>query len=156
MADELDAAGDDFERGTIRGLRASATELGELHVEREVMRRTWASFFLEWDVVVAPITLGPAFEHTRAPWRERTIPINGKPIPYGRQVVPAAIATLPGLPATAFPVARTTVDGAELPIGVQAIGPYLEDRTPIRFAAMMEGELGGFVAPARYRQPVDG
>ena len=63
LADELDAAGDDFERGTIRGLRASATAVSELHVEREVVRRAWASFFLDWDVVVAPITLGPAFEH---------------------------------------------------------------------------------------------
>ncbi len=97
--------------------------MSELHVEREVVRRAWASFFLDWDVVVAPITLGPAFEHTRAPWRERTMPINGTPIPYGRQVVPAAIATLPGLPATALPVTRTTIDDVEFPIGVQAMGP---------------------------------
>ena len=69
--------------------------------------------------------------------------------------MPAAIATLPGLPATALPVTRTTIDDVESPIGVQAIGPYLEDRTPIRFAAMMERELGGFVAPERYRQNVE-
>jgi amidase len=34
-----------------------------------------------------------------------------------------------------------------LPIGAQIIGPYLEDRTPLAFAALIERELGGFVAP---------
>jgi amidase len=39
-----------------------------------------------------------------------------------------------------------------LPIGLQAIGPYLEDRTPIRFAGLVERELGGFVRPPRYER----
>jgi amidase len=34
-----------------------------------------------------------------------------------------------------------------LPIGVQIIGPYLEDRTTLRFAELIEREFGGFVAP---------
>jgi amidase len=34
-----------------------------------------------------------------------------------------------------------------LPIGLQAIGPYLEDLTPIRFAAAVAREWGGFVPP---------
>jgi amidase len=38
-----------------------------------------------------------------------------------------------------------------LPVGLQALGPYLEDRTPIRFAALLEQEMGGFTAPERYR-----
>jgi Asp-tRNA(Asn)/Glu-tRNA(Gln) amidotransferase A subunit family amidase len=29
------------------------------------------------------------------------------------------------------------------PIGVQIIGPYLEDRTPIAFAELLEREFGG-------------
>jgi amidase len=38
-----------------------------------------------------------------------------------------------------------------LPIGMQIIGPYLEDRTPLTFAALMEGEFGGFVAPPAFK-----
>jgi len=38
----------------------------------------------------------------------------------------------------------------DLPIGLQAIGPYLEDRTPIRFAALIAAEIGGFRRPAGY------
>ncbi len=49
-----------------------------------------------------------------------------------------------GLPSTAIPVARSK-DG--LPIGVQVVGPYLEDRTTIAFAALVAREFGGFVPP---------
>jgi len=37
-----------------------------------------------------------------------------------------------------------------LPIGVQIIGPHLEDRTVLAFAAQIEREFGGFVPPPGY------
>ncbi|MGT2500120.1 amidase family protein [Bradyrhizobium guangxiense] len=49
-----------------------------------------------------------------------------------------------GLPATAVPIERTP---SGLPIGVQIIGPYLEDRTTIALAGLIEREFGGFVPP---------
>ena len=48
---------------------------------------------------------------------------------------------------TAFPAGRSR-EG--LPIGLQAIGPYLEDRTPVHFAHLLARELGGFTKPAGY------
>lgn len=36
-----------------------------------------------------------------------------------------------------------------LPIGVQVIGPYLEDRTAIDVAGMLDELTGGFRAPGR-------
>ncbi len=56
-------------------------------------------------------------------------------------------ATVAGQPATAFPVGGSS-EG--LPIGLQAIGPYLEDRTPIRFAALLARAIGGFTRPTGY------
>jgi hypothetical protein len=38
-----------------------------------------------------------------------------------------------------------------LPSGVQIIGPYLEDRTTIRVAELIERETGGFIAPPETR-----
>jgi amidase len=38
----------------------------------------------------------------------------------------------------------------DLPIGLQAIGPYLDDRTPIRFASLINRELRGFHHPPGY------
>jgi amidase len=65
-------------------------------------------------------------------------------VPYNDQSVWAGIALLSGLPATTMPVGRTE-DG--LPIGMQIIGNYLEDRTTIAFAGLVERELGGFTPP---------
>ena len=107
----------------------------------------WRAFFREWDVLLTPTNIVPAFSHTDAPYQQRTLAINGVTVPYSRQSVYAGIATLAGQPATTFP-AGTTNDG--LPIGLQAIGPYLEDRTPIRFAYLVTREFGGFRRPPGY------
>jgi len=48
------------------------------------------------------------------------------------------------LPSTVIPVGRTA---GGLPVGVQIVGPYLEDRTPLAFARCAEAVLGGFVPP---------
>jgi Asp-tRNA(Asn)/Glu-tRNA(Gln) amidotransferase A subunit family amidase len=53
-------------------------------------------------------------------------------------------ATMAGLPVTVAPIDRSQ-NG--LPIGMQIIGPYLEDRTTIAFAEYIEREIGGFVPP---------
>jgi amidase len=33
---------------------------------------------------------------------------------------------------------------------MQIVGPFLEDRTPLTFAALIEREFGGFVPPPGY------
>ena len=76
-----------------------------------------------------------------------TFTIGDRAVPYLDGLVYPAVSTVAGQPATAFPVGRSH-DG--LPIGLQAIGPYLEDRTPIRFAALLAGEIGGFSRPEGY------
>jgi amidase len=48
------------------------------------------------------------------------------------------------LPATAIPT-RRLVEG--LSAGVQIVGPYLEDRTLLKFAQLLERALGGFMPP---------
>ena len=73
--------------------------------------------------------------------------MDGRAILYDLQLVYPGLPTLAGQPATAFPVGLTR---AGLPIGLQAIGPYLEDRTSIRFAALVARELGGVSRPPGY------
>jgi amidase len=34
-----------------------------------------------------------------------------------------------------------------MPAGVQIVGPYLGDRTTLKFAQLLEQQLGGFMAP---------
>ena len=67
--------------------------------------------------------------------------------PYLSQLAWPGIATLPGLPATAIPIGLSP-EG--LPIGVQIVGPWLEDRTPLKLAELIEREFGGFVPPPMF------
>ena len=77
----------------------------------------------------------------------RRIDIDGKAYAYPDQLAWPGIATLPGLPATAIPIG---LSGEGLPIGVQIVGPWLEDRTPLKLAELIEREFGGFVPPPMF------
>jgi amidase len=48
------------------------------------------------------------------------------------------------LPATIAPVGLAK-NG--LPVGIQIVSPYLEDKTSIHFAELLEETIGGFTAP---------
>ena len=65
-------------------------------------------------------------------------------MPYSDQAVWAGIATLNGLPSTTMPIGH---DKEGLPIGVQIVGGFLDDRTTIAFAGLIEREFGGFSPP---------
>lgn len=112
------------------------------------IRRQWARLFEGFDVVLAP-TLGTlAFPHDNTPDPgARALMINGERTYYFSQVAWSGVATLGHLPATAAPMGLSR---GGLPMGVQIIGPYLEDRTTIAFAGLLEREFGGFVKPPGY------
>jgi amidase len=100
--------------------------------------------FRIFDVVVCPITPTAAFLHDHSARRERLVDIDGVSYPYDDQLVWPGVATLPGLPSTAAPIDRSA---SGLPIGIQIIGPYLEDRTTLSFAQLIERQFGGFRVP---------
>ena len=66
---------------------------------------------------------------------------------YPDQLAWPGIATLPGLPSTAIPTGFAP-DG--LPVGVQMVGPWLEDPTPLKLAELTEREFGCFVPPKMF------
>ena len=76
-----------------------------------------------------------------------TLDVNGQPVLGELGLVYPSVTTLAGQPSTAFPVGLTK---SGVPIGLQAIGPYLEDRTPLRFAALVAREFGGFQPPPAF------
>ena len=85
-----------------------------------------------------------AFPHDHhSPQNARKLEVDETKIPYNDQSVWAGIAILTGLPSTTMPIAQR--DG--LPIGMQITGGYLEDRTTIAFAGLVEREFGGFKPP---------
>lgn len=150
MVQRLHHSADPFAPAQILGLTATAAQFISLYEQRERYRAAFRDFFRTWDVLLTPATITPAFPHIdrEATFSSRTLQINGESVPYSRLQVYPGLASLSGQPATAFPWGRTR-NG--LPIGLQAIGPYLEDRTPITFAALLERAFGGFVPPPGYR-----
>lgn len=113
---------------------------------RAELKRAWSAFFTRFDVVVAPAGVGPAFLIDELlPREERTLMVNGHLTDYNDQLFWAGLATLASLPATAAPIGR--IDG--LPVGVQIIGPHLEDRTTLAFAAELE-RLNPFLPPQSF------
>ncbi|MDM0077164.1 amidase family protein [Variovorax sp. J2P1-59] len=115
--------------------------------ERMGIAHQWRAFFREWDVILCPVMPTPAFPHDHREMEARRLTIDDREIPYRDQAVWSSIATLTGLPSTTMPIGRSD-EG--LPIGMQIIGPSLEDRTTIAFAQAVEREFGGFVPPPGY------
>jgi amidase len=115
---------------------------------RARLRAQWRELFKAFDAVICPVMPTPAYPHDHSPDQAtRHINIDGKDYPYSDQLAWAGIATLPGLPATAIPIGLSP-EG--LPIGVQIVGPWLEDRTPLKLAELIEREFGGFVPPPMF------
>ena len=110
---------------------------------QEIIRRQWDCFFGSFDVVIAPCYATPAFPHFPEPdpWPglNRTLRIDGAEVPFAPQHAWPLYAGMPRLPATAAPIGRTRTG---LPIGVQFIGPFLEDLTTIAFAQQVSQAFG--------------
>jgi len=143
----LKADDDSLEAERHRGAVMSHREWAAADAARITLQRQWADVFRDYDVVLCPPMPTPAFPHDHTPMAERRIDIDGRTFNFFDQLIWPELATTPGLPATAAPIGLSDIG---LPIGVQIIGPYLEDHTPIAFAALIEREFGGFVPPPGY------
>ena len=102
------------------------------------LQRQWAAIFRDFDVVLSPTFSTAAFPHTDEPdWSKRTLTVNEQAVPYASQLLWAGLATFPGLPSTAVPLARTK---AGLPTGMQVLGDLYGDWTTLAFAEALQAE----------------
>ena len=110
------------------------------------MAAACARFFRDHDVLLCPITPTAAIPHDHRPDVDaRRIVVNGRERPYGDQIPWASLPGLCSLPAVVVPVGLTR-EG--LPVGLQVIAPFLEDRTAINVAQRIGGLIGPLVPPA--------
>lgn len=148
-ADENASANRYYEHHLARAVKQSFRDWIANAEEREKLFRRWRDFFGRYDVLICPITPTVAFPHDTGgvditAQFTRTITVDGKPVEYLDNLAWPGLITVANLPATAIPT-RRFVGG--LPVGVQVVGPYLEDRTPLAFARLVSERLGGFIAP---------
>lgn len=128
-----------------RGARMTPGFYHQLAQRRLAQKRQWARFFERYDVVLCPPAPVAAILHDHAPdIHARRLIVNGEERPYLDFLLWAAPATGADLPALCAPVMQSR-DG--LPLGVQIIAPFGEDRTAIAVGAMLEEAGGRFVPP---------
>ena len=127
----------------VRGVSQRHRHWLAVNERRQRMRSAWAEWFGNVDLLLCPITQTVAYPHDHTALGSRTVDVDGERRDYWEALFWAGIATASLLPATAIPIGIA----AGLPVGVQAVGPYLEDRTPLRFAALSTPVLGGSRRP---------
>jgi len=145
------ATGDiSLEAERLRGVGMTYQEWMMGNAERDLLKARWRSLFDTFDAVICPVmpTLAPLHDQSRDPYT-RTVNISGQPYGLLDQMAWPGTATVAGLPSTALPIDFST---SGLPVGVQIIGPWLEDRTPIMLAQLIEDQFGGFRAPREFSQ----
>ncbi|MCK1297387.1 MULTISPECIES: amidase [unclassified Bradyrhizobium] len=127
--------------------------LGVISEQRERLFRSWRDFFTGYDLLICPNSPTVAYAHDHrgdgasdpiTVCEARSTIVDGSPRPYFDGLQWPSLAVCANLPATAVPTGRFVEN---MPLGVQLIGPFLEDRTPMRFAQLVERELGGFAPP---------
>jgi amidase len=120
-----------------------------MHEEREQYRVRWADFFRDYDILLCPPMSVAAIRHDHSePKDSRVLVVNGVETPYFEALIAwAGLIGMVYLPSTSAPVGRTA---GGLPVGIQVVGPYLEDRSTIDFARRLGEVVGGYQRPPGY------
>ncbi len=113
--------------------------------KRIAQRNLWKKYFQEFDLFLMPTACVTAFPHDHNPNQlDRVLKTSVGDKPYSDMLAWVHFSSLSGNPAVVAPVGQASDD---LPVGLQIMGPYLEDATPIHFAELMGPVTGMFKAP---------
>ncbi|WP_417515542.1 amidase [Minwuia sp.] len=144
-------AATDMSHGAIFG-RGAVMEHAEWlgwNERRAKLRDIWHRFFGDFDVLLCPVMPRAAFPHDQSKdFQGRTLPINGVDRNYVDMIVWCGMTCGVYLPATVVPIGKTS-EG--MPVGVQVVANFLEDRTALHVAKLLERALGGFDVPPMFR-----
>jgi amidase len=130
---------------TARAIAGPHRDWAKENERRNQFRKTWAEFFEDYDVLLCPSAFVTAFPHDQSPDQNaRILTCNGEERPYFDVLFYAGLTLNAYLPATAVPVG-TSSEG--LPIGMQIAGNFLDDKTTLAVAKILEANFRGFEAP---------
>lgn len=132
----------------MRGVALSHRDWLRQNEKRLKIRAAWTRFFQNFDVLLCPCAMVPAFLHDHNPdMHARVLQVNGQARPYTDILWWAGLTLNAYLPVTAAPVGLSK-EG--LPIGVQVVAPYLGDRSSLAVARLLEKHHRAFTPPPGY------
>ena len=147
-AQTLAPTADDYPAKMVRGATLSHRDWLFINETRHGMRRAWAEYFKDTDLLLCPAATTVAFEHNQQGERwERMIDVNGQPQPTTTPLFWAGYSGHVYLPSTVAPIG---LSAGGLPVGMQIIGPQYQDHRCIRFAQLLEDHYRGFTVPENY------
>ena len=98
-------------------------------------------------MLLCPVSITPAFPHVPAGslyGRRTDVDVDGKPRSYSDISCWTSFIGFAHLPATVAPAGLTA---GGLPVGIQIVAPFLEDRTAIDVARRIGEVVGGYQVP---------
>ncbi|GHE45601.1 amidase [Streptosporangium violaceochromogenes] len=117
--------------------------------ERKAFEAVWREWFGRFDALLCPVFGVPAFEHdTGRPLMERVVDVDGRSVPHVAMIGWLGLIGVMGLPSVVAPIGRTA-DG--LPVGVQIVTGWYQDRRAIAIARRLEALCGGYQVPPGLR-----
>ena len=113
--------------------------------QRAAFQRVWAQWFEQYDLLLCPVLAVPPFPHNRqGNIMDRTIEVDGESRSIGSTISWLGLIGVVGLPSAVVPISRTA---AGLPVGMQLVSPYLQDRRSVRAAKLVGEVTGGYQVP---------
>ena len=142
-AEVLDDGSDEYTAA--HAYASTVKEFQDVMARRAQAQYAWNDYFKDFDAFLVPVAFVPAFPHDHGmPLKSRVLQTPEGARKYQELRFWMSFATLCGLPATVAPVGQTR---SGLPVGVQIIGPFMEDATTIDLADKIEHLVGGFRSP---------
>lgn len=147
--DKYAVATGDTPAAQIKRLQAMRHRQWLSHNERrQQMRKRCEEFFKRCDAILLPVMPCPAIPHDHSqPLASRMVVVGGEQRPYWDLIAWMAPAGACYLPATVIPVGRVA-NG--LPVGIQIVGPYLEDRTTLDLGKHLLAMVGRCPRPSGF------
>ncbi len=137
--------GEPLEANFTRGAAADVVEWNAARVAQSAIRQEWARFHETYDALLCPVTPTAALlTEPGVGITERTMTIDGAERPAIEMIRWCGLIGLAYLPSTVTPVGATA---GGLPVGVQVVGPYFEDRTALDVARRIDGVLDAYRVP---------
>jgi len=126
-------------------IAARADEVLAAQRARQTLKDQMATFYTSHDAILMPIAPVTAFKHDHSePFSARLLDVGGTPTPYPTMLGWIALATALHLPALAVQAGRSP---ANMPVGVQIVGPSNGEDRLFDFAAAVEEGVGEFRTP---------